>query len=337
MTDDVVSSPAVSEPTGISFLGEVFSSARRGKKLSVKEVSNKLRLSIKQIEALENNDFAALPQAMITRGFIRNYARLLEVDAEPLLEHYRACVPDVLPGALTVKTSIHQVAITNSSQAWPKYTVSSILLLSVLLVWFIYSQHLPEQVKAPVEAVVDASTNNVASVAVALPEIALPVAERKAESVEAISPEKELATTVVAQSATAVKENVAPTTPLANPTQSVQLRPSTDVDFSTLKENAGKSAQQALVANEKVNVSDLTSSKNVSFSASEDSWVQVKDKSGKVIFEKKLAANSTDNFDGQPPFKLWIGNAKATTLTFLGQPVDLTGKTKNNVARITLE
>ena len=50
-----------------------------------------------------------------------------------------------------------------------------------------------------------------------------------------------------------------------------------------------------------------------------------------------LQANSEDGFNGLPPFKVLIGNAKATKLTFLGQNVDLSDKTKNNIARLTLE
>jgi cytoskeleton protein RodZ len=86
----------------------------------------------------------------------------------------------------------------------------------------------------------------------------------------------------------------------------------------------------------KVNVPSITS-KKVTVTCTEASWMQVKDKSGKVVFEKNLAAGSTEAFDGELPLSLWIGNAKGTRLTFLGKPVDLTASTQNNVARLTLE
>jgi cytoskeleton protein RodZ len=41
---------------------------------------------------------------------------------------------------------------------------------------------------------------------------------------------------------------------------------------------------------------------------------------------------------GEPPFNVVIGNAKATTLSYKGQAVNLaTSTTENNVARIKLE
>jgi len=57
-----------------------------------------------------------------------------------------------------------------------------------------------------------------------------------------------------------------------------------------------------------------------------------------VVYERILPAGSSDGFDGQPPFTVVIGNAKATKLTFLGKPIDLASSTtQNNVARIKLE
>ncbi len=75
----------------------------------------------------------------------------------------------------------------------------------------------------------------------------------------------------------------------------------------------------------------------MNIAVTEQTWVRVTDKSGAVVYEKMLQANSEDGFNGLPPFKVLIGNAKATKLTFLGQNVDLSNKTKNNVARLTLE
>ena len=92
-------------------LGAALAAARNAKNLSVQAVSDSLRLSLKQISALESDDFSALPQPMATRGFIRNYARLLELDAEPLLDSYRQRIPDNTPTSLNVQTSIPHVQL----------------------------------------------------------------------------------------------------------------------------------------------------------------------------------------------------------------------------------
>lgn len=52
---------------------------------SVEYVASQLRLAPRQILALESDDYAHLPEAAIVRGFIRSYAKLLKLDAAPLV------------------------------------------------------------------------------------------------------------------------------------------------------------------------------------------------------------------------------------------------------------
>ncbi|MDP3087370.1 MAG: DUF4115 domain-containing protein [Methylotenera sp.] len=339
MTDELIASPVILESVDFPPLGEVLLSARVAKKLSLKDVSNNLRLSVGQIEALESNDFVVLPQPMITRGFIRNYARLLEVDVEPLLESYRARMPETLPSGLRVQTSINQVMLGKKSQPLLKYFLVSLLILLSVLFWFLYSDYQTKLQKQSAKIEADVASKNVDAGIAPLPEIALPAAERNAESFDAISPD----VVAVDNAQSMPNEAVAGIATAITPTQSTPLRPSTDVDFNTLKEGSAKTSVPDLIATKPYQAAvteasgEIVARKNVSLSVSEETWVQITDKSGTVIYEKMLAANTQDGFDGQPPFKVWIGNAKATTLMFLGQPVDLVSKTKNNVARVTLE
>ncbi len=357
MTDDVLSNSSL-EQISIPPLGEVFVIARNSKNLTQKDVSNNLRLSVKQINALENNEFSSLPQPMITRGFIRNYARLLELDAEPLLESYRMRMPETLPSTLSVQTSTHQIMLNKNSQPWLKYILGSILVLLFLLAWFFYIEYMPVSVKQPIKNTADLASKNDAATFTPLPEIALPAAERLPESL-AVEAETIVAEPVDANAslsgdavqATPTEKNKTITNdivmPVQNgtPTQAMPLKPPTDVDFKTLKDNAAKNTQvtlpQSAVTVKPVdaiaNVAGIAKTSGVSMSVTEQTWVRVTDKSGNVIYEKMLAANSSDSFEAKPPLSLLIGNAKATTLTFLSKPVDLTGNTKNNVARITLE
>ena len=372
MADEVVINSVDTEIIGFAPLGEVFSSVRNAKKLALKDVSNNLRLSVKQIEALENNDFSSLPPAMITRGFIRNYARLLELDAEPLLASYRARMPDEIPSTLSVKTSMNQVMPTSAgSQSWLKYMLLGGLILLSVASWFYYANYMQKPAQKATE---DIAAGNVSeSVAeVALPEVALPAAERQPEvdvnhaelalgSASADS-DVHVSTSQTTPSAPVVvppKVEPASQPVVSNPavvTQNLPLPKEVTVDFNTLKEKAVQKNQLTTVvsgANAKAvppdmktpelaqnslkTDSSIAAIKGVNIAVSEQTWIRVTDKSGAVVFEKMLQANSTDGFNGLPPFKMLIGNAKATKVTFLGQNVDLTSKTRSNVARITLE
>ncbi|MDR2220978.1 MAG: helix-turn-helix domain-containing protein [Methylobacillus sp.] len=67
------------------FNGAALREAREQQNLDIKDVSTAIRFSPQQIEALEAGDFAKLPEMVFVRGFVRNYAKLLRIDAEPLL------------------------------------------------------------------------------------------------------------------------------------------------------------------------------------------------------------------------------------------------------------
>ena len=365
MADEGIVNLAETEVIGFAPLGEVFFEVRNAKKLALKDVSNNLRLSIKQIEALESNNFSSLPPAMITRGFIRNYARFLELDAEPLLASYRVRMPDASPSTLSVKTSMNQVMPGKEGSALPKYIVLSSLVLLAVAAWFYYMNYMQKPAQQVTESVVSSTVETAAPEVAVLPEVALPAAERLAQAVEA-----EAALSVPAPVVSDVKEapnqdaqNTAVALPKAEQThqapanvsvlatQNLQLPKDTTVDFNTLKDNAAKTApttvsSKAISTGVKVPElaktglkpdSSIAAIKGVNIAVTEQTWARVTDKTGAVVYEKMLQANSEDGFNGLPPFKVLIGNAKATKLTFLGQNVDLSDKTKNNVARLTLE
>lgn len=76
---------AAPEPVRLPLPGELLAAKRQERRMSIEEVSARIKLAPRQIAALEANDFAALPGMATTRGFIRSYARLLDLDPEPLL------------------------------------------------------------------------------------------------------------------------------------------------------------------------------------------------------------------------------------------------------------
>jgi len=59
--------------------------ARERAGLTVNDVAARLRLHPTQVRALEAESFKALPEAAYVRGFVRSYARILDLPAEPLL------------------------------------------------------------------------------------------------------------------------------------------------------------------------------------------------------------------------------------------------------------
>lgn len=319
-------------PVAVS-LGSVLAAARSEKKLSQQDVSDSLRYSVKQIDALEHDAFDLLPDAMITRGFIRNYARLLEIDATPLLDAYRQLSPVQSSNPLAVNPSMQPVQLTKDSQPWLLYILGSILVLLFLLAWFVYLEYLPEQFKLqygenqPVTASVsDAPVNSEPAVEMPLPEVALPAAERQ--------PEEVLPQAV--DSATTNQPVVVQQAPSANQQVGLQTQQSTSASPATKVLPTESSIKSESQLRTEVNPAGVTA-KKVSMTVTEETWVRVSDKSGQVLYESTLDAGDTQLLSFLPPFNVVIGNAKAATVNVSGQALDLASYTRNNVARISLE
>jgi cytoskeleton protein RodZ len=70
--------------------GALLRGARQAAGLSIDAVAQQLKLAPRQVQALEDDDFAQLPGRTFVRGFLRNYARLVRVDPDSVI----ASLPD---------------------------------------------------------------------------------------------------------------------------------------------------------------------------------------------------------------------------------------------------
>src|SRR5947209_19401930 len=87
--------------------GTALRGAREAAGLSIDAVAQQLKLAPRQVQALEDDDFARLPGRTFVRGFVRNYARYVGLDPEDVVA--------LLPGA-DVAPSLQRPTITPSSR-----------------------------------------------------------------------------------------------------------------------------------------------------------------------------------------------------------------------------
>ena len=72
-------------PNDAAAAGALLRAAREAAGLSVAAVAQQLKLAPRQVAALEEGDFTKLPGRTFVRGFMRNYARLLQLDSDAVL------------------------------------------------------------------------------------------------------------------------------------------------------------------------------------------------------------------------------------------------------------
>lgn len=70
-------------------LGHILREARENRGFTLEEVQDEIRINTRYLKALEDGRYNALPTPVHVRGFLRNYARFLGLDPQPLLERYK--------------------------------------------------------------------------------------------------------------------------------------------------------------------------------------------------------------------------------------------------------
>ena len=272
--------------------------AREARGMTVEGVGAAIKLAARQVEAIESDDYARLTSATYARGFIRNYASLMGLDAQALLaqldRHEVRARPQLVEQA--------NVGVAMPSQSARRKWMLPLLALSVpalaaiaLYVWFEFwpAGAQPAAVE-PTPAVV-----------------APPAAEAAPEV-----PASEPVPPVDPQTA-AVQAEVPPPNPSPDAAATAALPP--------------VSAQQAPAA------TAVPGQRQLNFRFTADSWIEMRDAQGRVVLSELNRAGSTRSFTAVFPVSLVIGNAKSVTMDIDGAPYDLVPSTKVEVARLRLE
>ena len=294
---DPVAMAETQKAPSVRRVGEELRDAREARGLNVTEVAARLKLTPRQVEALEADEQTKLPSAIV-RGFVRNYARLLEIDPAPLMQQLdQENREEIDKLEISVGTRVPDESVTHRRDRLRVIIGLLVLVVAILtyffppLTWWQSTLDTLNLLSNQRDTVVTPARNEA-------PE---PPASIPPPAAESVLPEP----APVVAPPVPVPVPAAPAITPAEPATPAAVRPGTR---ATLK-----------------------------FSFTKGSWVEVRDRSGDVIHSQLNQADSTREIEGQPPFALIIGNASQVTLHYRGKPVDLSKRSKEDVARITLE
>jgi cytoskeleton protein RodZ len=336
--------------------GEKLRQARTALGLTPADVAAKLKLGPRQIEALEAEDLAHLPGDVFSRGFVRNYARLVKIDPDQLI------VPIDINATIADTITAPSEGVSFASPGLRRWVLLPLLALSffVLMVALLY-YWLRQGEDALVAAPTDPASLQMAPVeSTALPvpapvsqeplapADALPSAPIGMTSMEAqppVSPPPAPATTPVAPMAVApmpvapvpaAPMTVAPVKATPVPLRAPQPAPTHAPAAVTPAAPAAALPRSAAPAIPAVTAPVAVNGHTLRFTPGLDAWIQVVDGKGKR-YSKLVPAGSAEVFAGEPPFRLVVGEAAQVKLTYDGHSIDLTPYIGQKVARLTLE
>ncbi len=102
--------PDTTGAAALEGIGPTLRSLREARRLTVADVSTRLKFTNRQVNALESEQWDQLPDGISLRGFVKNYGRYLEADLDALL---------VMLDNQVGSTSPKPVAITRAGSLGP--------------------------------------------------------------------------------------------------------------------------------------------------------------------------------------------------------------------------
>ncbi|HVR29630.1 MAG TPA: helix-turn-helix domain-containing protein [Thermoanaerobaculia bacterium] len=82
---------------GPDSFGDWLKRQRSLREISLREISDVTKISLRYLEALEENRFSVLPAAVFARGFLREYARYVGLDPDEVVNYYSVAQQDQEP------------------------------------------------------------------------------------------------------------------------------------------------------------------------------------------------------------------------------------------------
>lgn len=327
MSSDILVPAGGAQPT-VS-VGVMLSNERVKRGISLQEVADQLKLSRKQIEALENDDFDRLPGVAFVRGFTRNYAKFLGLDPIPLMLALDvvlpARTPPIIASAEPAPASDKDLSPPAPNKKSPAALMIGVAVLGVIGLLGVYAstKHEPSA-SSPLSA--GPSQSKLDTTVAPVVAKTVPAAVAPVESSPVVKPDV---------AAVAPVTEVKPAATAS--TQADGAAPLLATPAATASPPATLAANQAVPSIKPVGMVGQMAENEIHLKVTQNSWLSVVDSSGKKLLYGEIAPGEERKLSGQPPFKLTIGNASGVSLLYKGQPVDLGPSTKGATARLVLK
>lgn len=139
---------------------------REQKNLSLGEVSERLKLPVRQIEALETGNYEELPEPVFVRGFVRSYASFLDADEEQLntyLAHFSPPTPISKVSHGKSSVSYSNTEVKKSFPLWILGLLGLLLIGGGIFAWQSKSQFETNKQNTVASEVLAVSDSNIAA------------------------------------------------------------------------------------------------------------------------------------------------------------------------------
>ena len=294
--------------------GKTLAAEREAMGWTVEQVADQLKLAVRQVIALEEGDYANLPGPAVVRGFVRAYAKILKLDAAPLVAQIALDSPTGDTAASGVRRDHKPTSFSQSRYPSNGKRKSNMpMVLGVVAVIAVIGAGVAAwQLKlvpaglfggaaAPVVSSTPAATTDSTVTVLPGPMVNGPAATAEPAKTDALPPV------------------------ISNPVPLISVPPAS--------QPSGPLAAPAGVAPA---VPAATSNALV-LTVRQDSWVEVRTTGGKPLFSRLMKAGQIETVTVAGPATLILGNPSGVDASLRGTPVPMPATTAGTVARIAIK
>lgn len=347
------------QPKSKALPGAQLAAQREAMGLTVDQIADQLKLAPRQVVALEADDYASLPNMAVTRGFVRAYAKVVKLDAAPLVAMIEV---NPIAGHEHPQPARREISASFTESRFPTMTERSSKpngwLLGVAGVAVVaaaagayYVGLFPHLAPGQKEAAPAAS----APAVVAAPPAAAP-APVLSPNVPLVSVAPDSNTpasapvTGVAPAATPAAAGTTPEAAAKPGTQPVATAPAATqpavagaaaVPGAAVKPGAQPAATApaapAAATPAPAAPAAPASAGALVLTATEDSWITIQPPGKKALASRMLKAGSTETFDLPEPALLIVGKPTHVKATLRGAALDLPTVPGGTISRVNVK
>ncbi|WP_456406213.1 RodZ domain-containing protein [Thiolapillus sp.] len=312
--DETASGTAVPSP------GKRLRQAREAMGMEVATVAEQLHLSKVMVQALEEDNYEVLPARVFVRGYYRNFARLVGVSPETVLKEFGQRCPAgedcSVPPA--VAQGVRKEIGSNHGLVRLATWLIVIALLTVFGLW--WKSYLDKG------SVAEDSASIAATEVVTGDAAPSDSTERHSAPAESTPPLEEKPLEISTEGEAAAVEEQATSTPAVVEEEAAQTAPPEESQPGVSAADQDSQDQPPAAVPGRV---------LLSFSG--DCWVDVRDSTRNFKLVGRRQAGEKFELEGEPPYKMVLGNARNVSITVDGKPFDLAPYTRGNVAKLTFD
>ncbi len=309
----------LSEDMEVMGPGQILAEARATMGLTQQDVADKLNFRITLVANIEREVFDTKLPETFNRGYLRNYAKLVNVSQDDILASYEQLnVAKTQASELQSFSKGTEKLAENNRLMWVSYLILAILI-GASVVWWMQNPTSLLGETTPVKTATQVATIDKVEADSA------PVAETATDTPESLIAPVEVNISVTAEN---TEQQLTATEKLTLENKSEDALPESESD------NVNNIETESMPSDETVQPEVILT--NVTFTFSGDCWVNISDATGERIAWGVKKLGYIMKISGQAPFNVTLGKPELVAINFADENIDMTQFNAGNIAKFTL-